>query len=144
MPKSSPIPLLSISLITKVFSRACAILKININNFQRNTDTTELAVFFSICKLCSPHYPNLQSCPAEPSPEFKPSIQFSYVDSASYLFTGKCAVFPSSFDSIISLIYFHNALPKLLFKRDNLEILFDSSFLFDICITQKHKTLGYF
>lgn len=55
-----------------------------------------------------------------------------------------CAVFVSSFDSIISLIYFHNTLQKLLFNHDNLEILFDSSFLFDIYVSQKQKILSHF
>lgn len=94
-----------------------------------------------MCSLCSP---NLQIYTAEPSPEFKPSIQFSCVDSASYLFTEMHAVFVSSFDSVNILISFHNTSQKLLFSYDNLEILFDSSFLFDIYITQKQKILGHF
>lgn len=129
MPKPSPISLFSLSSITVLFSRASTTLKINTNIFQVNRDKLKQQFSFSVCKLCSLQPPNLQSYPAELSPEFKRSVQFRCVDSASYLLTEMCVVFVSSFDSIISLIYFHNTLQKLLFNYDNLEILFDSSFL---------------
>lgn len=95
--------LFTISSITVLSSKSSSTLKIN-------TISKEIQIklkwqfSFSICKLCL-HFPSLQSYPAEPSLEFNPPVQFSRVDSASYLFTKMGAVFVSSFDSIISLIY---------------------------------------
>lgn len=116
----------------------------NANNFHRNTDKTEIVVFFFfICKLCSLCSPNLQNHLAEPSPGFE--FQFSFlVWTQLHTYLQMCAVLVSSPDSTVGLNYFHNALQKILLNHDNLEILFDSSFLFDSYITQRQKTLGQF